>query len=88
MWSLDFLPLDNFDKYLLRFLRVYPIGSMGLVYLPTSLPSKSTIHSGKSTVRPMGPSWDVMKRQCQCSGHSSMFEKGHFVGASRLVGSL
>ena len=31
----------------------YPIPSMGLVYLATWKPSKSTIHVGKYTVRPM-----------------------------------
>ena len=36
----------------------YPIGSMGLVYFPTNLLSKSTIHVGKYTVRPMDPTVD------------------------------
>ena len=36
--------------------KMISIGSMGLVYLPTNLPSKSTIHVGKytSAMDPMG----------------------------------
>ena len=36
-----------------------PIASMGLVYLPTDLPYKSTKHVGKYTMT-MNPSWDMV----------------------------
>ena len=37
----------------------YPIGSMGLVYLPARIPSKSTIHAGKYTIhRSYGVHWN------------------------------
>ena len=49
---------------------MYPIASTGLVSFPIHLPSKSTIHVGKYTFRPMDPSWVCcqkphQKQHCQ-----------------------
>ena len=47
--------LNHLGMFLQNIASLFPIGSMGLVYLPTYLVDFYGFHVGKYTVRPMHP---------------------------------